>query len=492
MKVWPSLKSGLAKAAFLATFAGCVGTGAPALAQQNQPQQPQAGKPAASGGFRTAAIVNENVISSFDLEQRVRLVLVTSGQAPSPETAKRIRGQVLRTLIDEMLQAQEAAKSKVQVTDDDLNKSLTRIAQQNGTTIEKIYGMLDENGVARSSLQAQIRAELAWQKFIQARLAPRVTVSQEEIQSVLERTKATADRSQFLVSEIFMTVDSPDQEPEVRKSIQNIRDQVMAGAPFGAVARQFSQSSSAATGGDIGWVAQGQLAPELDAALSKMRPGTVSEPVRGAGGFYLVALRQKQSAAGSKPEPVEAAPPPPPQAQAQGGQPRIKIVKGPSAQIGLARVVIPIAPNAPANKLEEAKQKAITLYRGINGCGNLASVVKSVGAQATNMGQLPFNDLQPDFKKILSQVPNGRSTPPLRSNQGIEMFVVCSGGSVIQVERPAAPIGGAEPASTRVEPFKVPTKEDIESRLFNQQLSMLARRHLRDLRRDSTIDIREE
>ena len=97
---------------------------------------------------------------------------------------------------------------------------------------------------------------------------------------------------------------------------------------------------------------------------------------------------------------------------------------------------------------------------------------------------MSVKDVAPQFRKILEETPNGRSTPPLRGATGVEMFVICSGGMV-----PAAQVGGgpapAAKAATEV------TKEEVESRLYNQELSMLARRYLRDLRRDATIEMRD-
>ncbi|HAH09335.1 MAG TPA: peptidylprolyl isomerase, partial [Alphaproteobacteria bacterium] len=126
---------------------------------------------------RTVAVVNDSVISTFDLDQRVRLLLVTSGQNPTPDLIKRYRPQVLKTLIDEMLQTQEAFKFKVQVGNEEVDKSVARIAQQNNAQVNDIFKMLESQGVTRGTLQGQLRTELAWQKFVQGRFSSRVVIS---------------------------------------------------------------------------------------------------------------------------------------------------------------------------------------------------------------------------------------------------------------------------------------------------------------------------
>jgi peptidyl-prolyl cis-trans isomerase SurA len=407
---------------------------------------------------------------------------------------KRIRSQVLDSLIDEMVQNQEAHKLKVQVGNDEVDKSIARVAQGNGMQVEQIFKVIEGGGVTRKTWQDQIRSDIAWQKLIQGRFGARVVVSPEEIKAVLERTRATASKMQYLVSEIFLAVDSPEQEPTARRNAENVVSQIKQGAPFPALARQFSQSSSAAAGGDMGWIVEGQMGDEVDAKLKTMSPASISDPIRAAGGFYIIALRQKQKPADPNAKPEAEAPeaPPPQHAAARpSGPPKVKVIKGPSAQIHLSRLLIPLTAGASKAKQEAVREKAIALYRGVNGCKNLSAIAQSQGAQAVSIGAVNFKDLQPEFRKIIEQTPNGRATPPLRSNQGIEMFVICSGGAVVQVENQGSPMAGPGPAPA-VKAFKMPTEKEIENRLFSQQLAMHARRYLRDLRRDATIDIREQ
>jgi peptidyl-prolyl cis-trans isomerase SurA len=447
-----------------------------------------ANKPDANAA-RTVAVVNDAVISNFDLEQRARLLIVTSGQAPTDQAMAQIRPQVLRTLIDEMLQTQEAFKYKVQVQNDEIDKQLARLAASNNMQVGDIFKALEQAGVSRSTLQSQMRADIAWQKLVQGKLAPRVVVNQDEVNEALARAQANATKAQFMVSEIFIAADQPGEEAAAMKTAQTIRNQMQQGAPFSALARQYSQSASAGNGGDIGWVSEGQLDEALNSRLVKMRPGTISDPITVEGGVYILALRQKQTAAGTKPTDADQ-PQEIPVGPAAPGE--VKIISGPQAQISLTQLMIPLDPAASKEKQESARQKAIALFRGANGCGaGLNQLVKSVGGvQSVSMGSLPYNDLQPEFKKILRETPNGRSTPPLRSSRGIEMFVVCAGGSKVEVTPGAA--GPTRAAAPKTEAFKVPTKEEIENRIYGQQITAAARRYLRDLRRDATIEIREE
>ena len=429
---------------------------------------------------RAAAVVNDIVISSYDLDQRIKLAMVTSGQQPSAELARRIRDQILRQLVDEMLQMLEAQKYNVKVAAGDVDAALKRIGQQNNITPDQINKMLDDNGIARATLQQQLQADIAWQKIVQQRVAPRVSVSDDEVDAVLARMQEQGATTQYLAAEIFIPVESPDQEAQAKQSIENIRGQLQQGASFAGLARQFSKAPTASAGGDMGWVSESDIsAPEVSKVLVSMRPGGVSEPIRAAGGFYLIGLREKRTAAGSKPEPA-AAPAPTP-ASTAGSEP-----KPMQARLTLATLQFALAADASKEKQERVKNGAIKLYQTVNGCGNLAAQAKAEGATTVPLGQVSVKDLAPDFRKILEKTPNGRATPPLRSASGVQMFVVCAGGMIPGRQQMQQEAGGGE-----AKPFQMPTREDIQSRLYNQELSMMARRYLRDLRRDANIDIRD-
>ena len=421
--------------------------------------------------MRAAAVVNDIIISTYDLEQRIKLVMVTSG-AQSPDAAKRLRPQVLRQLVDELLQMQEAQKFNVKITQDDLDKNFKRIAQQNNIAVDQIYKMLDENGISRSTLQTQIKADLAWQRLIQQRLAPRVTVSDDEIDQAYVAAQASSQQTQYAVSEIFIAVDVPEAEEQAKQNIQSILGQLRSGATFSAIARQFSQAASATNGGDIGWVTEGDLAAPIAEAVKKMPPGSVSDPIRATGGYYVVGLREKRLSIDAKLDQSDNAPPKQQAAQRMKGT------------VVLGRVALAMAPGASKAKEEQMRNAAIEIYRSINGCNTAATIAKSRGGKFDMIGSMNVKEMAPQFVKILEQTPNGRSTPPLRGATGVEMFVVCSGGMV-----PAASADGG-PGRTISKSSQV-TKEEIENRLFNQELSMLARRYLRDLRRDATIEMRD-
>lgn len=452
-------------------FAGAVGFCVAAMLAVSGDHSSAAGATQEPRTMRAAAVVNDIIISTYDLDQRVKLVMITSN-AQGADAAKRLRPQVLRQLVDELLQLQEAQKANVKITTDDLDKNFKRIAQQNNTSTDAINKMLDDNGIARATLQNQLKADLAWQKLIQGRLAPRVTVSDDEVDAAYQQAMTAASQTQYLVSEIFVAVDVPEAEEQAKKNIQSILGNLRSGATFSAIARQFSQSASRTNGGDIGWIGEGDVQAPVAEVLRKMSPGGISEPIRATGGYYVLGLREKKLSKDSKVSIPDAAPERPQAAQKMKGV------------LQLGRISIPLSDGASKAKQEQAKALAVDLYRSVNGCSAAGSVAKSRGASFDMLGSITVKDMAPQFIKILEQTPNGRATPPLRGASGVELFVICSGG---MVPAPGMQTGGG-PKVIKAEEV---TKESIENRLFNQELSMLARRYLRDLRRDATIEMRD-
>jgi peptidyl-prolyl cis-trans isomerase SurA len=390
-----------------------------------------------------AAVVNDQIVSRYDLEQRVKLIMVTSGIPNTPENKNRIESQVLRSLVDEALEQQEAKRLEIKVEDDEVVKQLEGIAKRANMTMDQIETFLKENGVSQTSLVTQIRADLAWNKVVGQQFGPLVTVGEEEIDDVLKRLKDEADQPRYLVSEILLTFDTPAQEQEMVGGAHRLAEQIRQGAPFAAVAQQFSQSPSSANGGDIGWVHLSQLQREVAPVVEQMGIGATSDPIKTLNGVYIVQLRNKQTGIGSDPM---------------------------QDQWTLAHIVLPLSPDAPPALVERRAAEATKFAREFKSCADLPTQIKAyVGGIAETPRTVFFGKLDARMQQTLSKTKPGQVAPPIRSNQGVEMVAVCD---------------------HQVVSGEMPTRDAIEDNLYAQQLSMMARRHLRDLRRDAVIEIR--
>ena len=396
----------------------------------------------AQDSLRIAAVVNDDVISQLDLAVRERMVMNGSHLPDTPEARSRLAPQVLRGLIDERLKMQEAQRLGIKIPDRDVDQQIKVIAGENKMSPADFEAALQQNGILIDSLRTQIRAELAWVRVIQRRLRPSVTISDEQIDEAMAELKATANQPEYLLAEIFLSVDSPAQESEVRQSAERLVDQVHQGAGFSAVARQFSQSSTAAGGGDLGWVRLGQLDRALDAVLPTLKKGDISQPIRSLGGFHIIYLRDVRQGNSTATE----------------------------GKVSMKQAFLPLPQKATQAQIDKAAAQAQHIVEAAKSCDDMVRLAREVMPDAhTDLDNVNYADLPPELKAIATDLPLNAPSKPLRLATGIGVYMVC--------QRDIASGG-------------LPSREEVANRLLRERLEVMARGYLRDLRRAAFIDLR--
>lgn len=376
-----------------------------------------------------AIIVNDDVISSYDVRQRAALIIVSSGMQSTPELQQRIRSQAARDLVDERLQLQEAATYDLTVTPAEIDRRIADVAQSNRTTPEGLAEMLTAAGSSITSLRNQLEADIAWSRLMRGMYGNRVRISQQEIAETQQRIAASATRPQFLISEIFLPAQTEAEFAEAESGAQQLLQEMQRGAPFPLVARQFSGSASAAAGGDIGWVGLNELPAALQRLAEQLQPGQVSVPVRAPNGVYLVAMRDRRAGAAA----------------------------GSTSQVTLSQIT------APSERAETVGRVA----RRVSSCANLETQFREIpGVAITDLGQASEADLSPSIRERINGVAAGSASAVQDENGQASVIVVCA--------RQTA--GGG-----------IPTSDEISDRLFQQEMELLSDRYLRNLRREATI-----
>ena len=393
---------------------------------------------------RIAAVVNDEVISVADLRSRVRMVMLSSNFTDSPETRQRIAGQVLRTIVDEKLQMQEAKRQNVTATEDEINKAISQIEKQNNMQPGQLDGVLKAHGIDRASLIDQLTASIVWAKLVRRVIAQTNAVSDEEIDDAMKRLKESANEPQSRVAEIFLAVDNPQQDDEMRRLAERLIEQMKQGARFSAVAQQFSQSATAAVGGDIGWVRPEQLNPDLAKVVAQMRPGELSPPIRTGAGYYLLLVldrRGGRSGAGEE-----------------------------ETVLHLVQVVFPLPPQASEAMRRAALAEAANTKAVAKNCPEMLKIGKEKGSpQLSSEGRLRMSQISPAMRSIVTGLEVGQPSQPIVQKNGVGVIMVC--------EKTA-------PNST------LPSRDEVTETLARQRAENLARRYLRDLRRTAFVDVR--
>lgn len=243
-----------------------------------------------------AAVVNDEAISMTDVDDRIRLVLVSSGLQANKEIYSKVAPQVIESLIEEQLKMQEAARYKLKVSDEEVAEGFNTIASQNKLNGDQFRAAMKQQGVPIKTLERQIRTQLAWNKVIREVYRKQVDVSDRDVNNRIERLKAQIGKTEYLVSEIFLPIEDSKRAKEVQEFAGRMAAELQAKkAPFGPVAVQFSKAAGAENGGVIGWVQEGHLDPVLEKVLLGMEEGQISNPIKTNSGLYLLNLQKKRT-----------------------------------------------------------------------------------------------------------------------------------------------------------------------------------------------------
>jgi peptidyl-prolyl cis-trans isomerase SurA len=253
-----------------------------------------------------AAVVNDDIVSTQELDNRVRLALATSNLPNDAEMQRRLSQQVLRAMIDEKLQRQEAQRLSISITDDEIDNALRSLAERNNISIGQLEQFLVERGSSMAALRAQVAAQITWLKLVAREIRPRVSVTEEQVDYALKNAPVVAGERDLLLSEILLPVYNPDQEPQVMRDALDLVQTLRTGGDFAALARQVSVSASAEGGGDLGWIPTSALSEELRTALQTVQAGQISDPIRTANGVQLFLVRDARASEGAPPAPTES------------------------------------------------------------------------------------------------------------------------------------------------------------------------------------------
>jgi len=413
--------------------------------------------PADTMELRIAAIVNEDVVSIQDLNDRLGLVVLTSGIPDQEQARAQLSQQVLRGLIEETLQLQEAQRLSIGVEPAELDRALNDIAGRNNLSVEQLQSVLNDNKINPETLLDQLSAQISWLKVVNQRIRPQVNVTVDQLEIAVEEARRNQGQPEYLLSEIVLPVDNPAQEQRVAGDAARLVQALSEGASFDALARQVSAAATARRGGDLGWVPASTIPPELVGALERLRPGQVSEPLRSPVGFFIFQVRDRRLGKASE----EAA-------------------KDSPVEVRLSQVLF----EADIRNDEQLSQKvddALAIRDQLTSCEAINTVATELDAPASgDLGWVKVSDLPTILADAVDVLPVAEISQPLQGPGGVHLLMVCErrGGDTAVEEEPDIDLASDE------------ERQKISERLERERLDRLARRYLRDLRKQAFIDIR--
>ena len=405
------------------------------------PENPQLFGTTMPSVIKATAIVNGQVITQSDIDQRLALLATANNGRIPADQVDELRQQVLRNLIDETLQIQAAKADKIVVTDRDIDRAVQRVAQQNNQTPEQLAEYLERYGIPIKTLRRQIEGEIAWGRLQQKRIESSVNVAEDEVNAILDRLNASKGTEEYRVSEIYIPAPGGDLTQATQRANQII-EQLQNGASFAAYAREYSEASTAAVGGDLGWVRSAQLPQPIAAALQTMSPGQVSA-VAVPGGVSIIAIQDERKVLAPDPR---------------------------NAVLSLKQVSITFPPGTSRQQAEPALARFAEAARNVGGCGGADRIAGEFNAEVLSRDDIRIRDLPPALQQIMLPLQVGQATPPFGSiEEGVRVLVVCGRDEV-------------DPTA--------PTYDQVLAQLNEERVNLRARRYLRDLRRDAVIEFR--
>lgn len=420
------------------------GQTAPAAGTLNPAAEEAPQRTAPAPQFRLAdgiiATVNDRIITGFDLRQRMLVLMAMTQVQATEENIGAIQQQALNDLIEQHLQAQEIAKfEQLRISDQEVDEELADMARQAGTTAANYIDFLEQGGIAMPAFREQIRTEIGWRELVGGRFRDRARVSKAQVDQAMRQLTESATKPQYLIGEIYLEAARVGGMQEAMNGAAQLVQQMIQGAPFMAVARQFSAAPSAARGGDAGWLVQGSVQPALEKVMETLEVGQLSNPIPVDGGVYIIYMRDKRSGAST-------------------------------SMVQMKQIMIELPENADEAQVAAATQRLEAL-RGQMTCDNILQLARSEpGLQGADLGESDVDDLLPQFQQVARSASVGTVSTAVRTPLGVHLLAVCG-----------RRLGGPE----------APSAQQVEARLQNQNYAMLGRRYLRDLRADALIEVKQ-
>lgn len=390
---------------------------------------------------RASAVVNGEVITGTDIDQRI--MLLTNGdlsQVPK-EQMDQLRIEILGQLIDESLKIQAAEQDKMEVPESEINDYVKEIAERNfKMSVADTEKQLVKIGSSMASLRKQAKSQLAWNRVLSRHVNSVIAVSDDEVEAKIKQEEAARGTVEYRVGEIYLSANDQNRE-QVYEGARKIIEQLRAGASFAELAIKMSEATTASAGGDLGWAKLAQLQQTHATAVVEMNQGEILA-VPSANGVYILLLIDKKQIGMSDPK---------------------------DAILGLKQIAI----SFPAGSTEAQAGPMVKRFaeetQKINGCGAADEMARSLGAEVVNRDGIRLGDLPGPLQSVMLGLNVGQSTPPYGSlEDGVRVFVLCGRDAPKQVA--------------------AKTPDQIRDEIEEQRIEKRAQLYMRGLRRDAIIE----
>lgn len=352
---------------------------------------------------RIIAVVNQEVITRFELTERMERVTRELEQRKTPLPPRDVlERQVLERLITERVQLLRAAEMGLRVEDAQLDVTVARIAESNNMTPEQFRQALERDSVPMQKFREELRNEILLSRLRERDVENRISISENEVDLYLaEQSEGKETASEFDLSHILIRVPeqaTPEQLERQRARAEEVIKRARSGDDFAQLSASYSDAAEAMTGGELGWRARDRMPDLYLEAVGKLAPGQVSDVLRSPAGFHVLRLNNTRGS----------------------GAPFM--IEQTRARHILLRVGETQSEAEATRKLENLRERIV------NGVafGELAKLNSDDGSASAGgeLGWLYPGDTVPEFERAMSELKVGEVGKPVKSPFGMHLIQV--------------------------------------------------------------------
>ena len=389
------------------------------------------------------AIVNDEPITFMDLSNRMQLIIVSSNLPDNSETREKLYGQILQSLINEKLQAQEAKKLSISITTQEIDNTIKFIEKNNNMEERTLIDTLYKNGVPKSALPSRILANIILEKLLQKVIQPKVIITDNEIENEYNNYLSNEGKYEYKLSEIIFNYTNLSKNTDIMLIAKQIRKKIIKENNFDVIAKRINENGTGKFKKDDNWRLKNNINTTAYDFIKDLKINGVSELLLLNTGISIVKVDNKRKII-------------------------IPDLSSTVEDISIIVFDLPINKNRTTSLLEEIRNKTIN----IKSCNELSELAKTeANMQGRNIGKVSLKNLPKKFIEAIENKEVNKPTTPIISEDGIYIIMVCERNAKLNQE------------------FAL--KEVITANIKNRLTNILKERYLLDLNRKALIDIRK-
>ncbi|MWP48502.1 MULTISPECIES: peptidylprolyl isomerase SurA [unclassified Gilliamella] len=347
---------------------------------------------------QVAAIVNNNVILESDVTDMLKTIKASADPKNLPND-KVLRQQIIERLIIENLILQKAAKAKIKVSDNEVTNTISRIAAENGMTIDQLRSRLSTMGISYSSYRERIHNDMLIEETRIHEIRPRIKVSEKEIENLAKNiARQPTNNIDVKISHILISVPEKASKQQINNATnkaQDIINRAKKGESFAKLATSYSNDDFALKGGNMGWRKLNELPTIFEERLVRAEKGSIIGPIRSGVGLHILKVDDTRSEA-----------------------PKTVKIKEVDARHILIKTNVLVTDKTAKQKLTDIRKSIINGTTTFEAAAKSNSEDPGSASKGGNLGWSRPEVYDNGFRNALTKLKKGEISQPIKSSYG--------------------------------------------------------------------------